>query len=188
MPKYYAGDNRDTDIDIPANWGDPDQRIEEFLQTNCYAYALNLPDAGSLNPGYSTGSAFHGNLHFRKDFRDACVADGMEFMSDSAPVGELYTNGEFYTAALFGVNAGDMHWARVDSAGNWSDKMPKARPTYSSFQNDGLRPHEIRATGDNKWTSALSFVAYFRVYPVNVLKKYTAYTKAQHTATCCAIL
>jgi hypothetical protein len=132
------------------------------MNDNCYCYALNLVGGGSLNPGMvSSSTGIHGGDYETIEFREACEQDGLIYCGNTAP-NPLYVSGSYYTVALFG-GRGDMHWARVDSQGNWSDKMPRAKPTYSSFQDDGLTPDQITISGSTKWVCALRFIAYYKV-------------------------
>jgi hypothetical protein len=183
--KYYLGDSEYSDIDIPTLDGDPKSTFQ--ITDNCYAYAMNLPGVGSINPGMVSGKkGIHGGSYSSSDFRKYCTKDGMTYCG-ATPPNPLFVEGQYYTAALFG-SLSDMHWARVDSNGNWSDKMPGAQPTFSSFQSKRLQPHDVTSRlprDPNSWVASLIFVAYFKV---NIQQSTLAYMQRDNKRSGCTIL
>jgi len=166
MPNYRDGGP------VPTAPNDPDayffeEGADQDGHSNCYGYAVNFP--GNINPGGRCGNStqIHGN-QARSDIADFdkyCALDGVTPLGAAWP-GNLPAGGG-WLAALF-TNAGDMHWSRLDSRGVWSDKMPRALPQRSTFQDKQFQPHQV--TNYKDWMSTLVFAGYYWV-DANVPKK-----------------
>jgi len=180
VAKYPDENGKPTAFDIPTRAADPNE-IFFFggpTPTNCYAFALNLYGAPSLNPGFSTGHEIDGGHHSSPDFPTYCAHDGVELHSTQTLAGvEPFVDGQYYLAALFGAGI-DMHWARIDSRYQWSEKMPGLPAHYANFQGieAGTAPHHVDKKGAQK-NRGMWFVAYYRVYPAKVALAYAAFNK-----------
>jgi hypothetical protein len=132
----------------------------EYLQrqTNCYAYALNCPEAGWAIPGQlaSTKRNAPENIHVSvRTIRNRLMKDGLISITE-----EQALSGKFHAIALVIAPNRDCHFYRRDPDGTWSHKdsidLAARNPTITVPSRDAL---------DQKY---LKFGGYYAVPPNGV--------------------
>lgn len=93
--------------------------------TNCYCYALGMPEMGNAQPGsliyaepsYSDiGEGF--TIFNEEDVRDRVTSDGLIMISESEAM-----SGNVHAIAMTVATDDDFHFFLRDADGTWSDKM-----------------------------------------------------------------
>jgi hypothetical protein len=167
---------------VPSNPGDPDVLFwTDYANRNCYAYALNYTDQKSFNPGALAPGKAINHAHLENlneitdfEFRALCEADGLTWIG---PV-LIAPGAAHYTVALYRANRGngplgDYHWARQDSAGNWSHKQKTTLPSTHDLSEGSGQPIVSPTTAAMNFVSwaskpallvcAYNFTGYFHV-------------------------
>ena len=124
---------------VPTDANDPK---EDFFHrnttvsedaTNCYAYAINIKGR-SINPGDISGAdKIAGFKDTDEVYNAACQSDDLIYAGDnfrlvnnSKPTVPCYLVARFTTVI-------DMHWRRIDSNDEWSEKLPNRKATRCEY-------------------------------------------------------
>ena len=118
-------------------------------QTNCYAYALNCPEAGWAIPGQLAGHRRNApaNMHVSvRTIRNRLVKDGLIAISEQQAL-----SGKFHAIAVVITSNRDCHFYRRDIDGTWSDKggrdMAARNPTITIPSRDALNQKHLKFGG-----------------------------------------